>query len=129
MGLRAEIEADLLETLEDPYDYGMPVILISPDGVIYNTSENDGETLYGRVLYDTIDEDEEGRQITVHQPNVTLRISSLGRVPENGEQWIVKIPDGPTNEATTLTCMLERALHDGSSLGIIKLHLRKTEQS
>ena len=42
MGLRAEIEADLSETLEDSDDFGMPVILTDPDGEVY-------ATVFGRV--------------------------------------------------------------------------------
>jgi len=129
MGLRADIEEDLLETLEEPEDFGLPVVLIAPDGTVYNTSENDDGTLYGRIVYDTIEQDEDGNEVIVHKPMVTLRLSSLARVPENGETWVVKIPDGPRDDASVVSYILERAPEDGRSIGYINLYLRKTEQS
>lgn len=129
MGIRADIEEDLWETLEDPNDFGLPVILVSPDGVVYDTSENDGETLCGRIVYDTVLEDEDGNEVVVHQPVVTLRLSSLARVPANGESWVVKIPDSPRADATVVPYMFERAPEDGRSIGYIELFLRKAEQS
>ena len=128
MGLRAEIEADLLETLEG--DYGQAVVLISPDGVRYSKSANDPTAdLMGQVLYDTIAQDADGNQIIDHRPVVTLRLSSLSRVPVPGETWAVEMPIGPRVGATRETFVLERASEDGRSIGIIRLYLRRAEQS
>lgn len=128
MGLRAEIEEDLAETLED--DYGLAVVLTSPDGVRYSKSAHDATAdLVGQVLYDHIDQDGEGNQIIDHNPVVTLRRSSLTRVPLPGEKWAVEIPIDPTATATRETFLLERASEDGRSIGFIRLYLRKAEQS
>jgi hypothetical protein len=128
MGLRAEIEMDLEETLEG--DFGLPVVLTSPLGVRYSKSANAPTSdLMGQVLYDTTVEDENGAQVVDHKPVVTLRRTSLTRVPISGEKWAVEIPIGPTATATRETFMLERAAEDGSSIGIVRLYLRKAEQS
>lgn len=129
MGIRADIEEDLAETLEDSDDYGLPVVLIGPDGVVYDTSENDDEDLYGQVLYDHISQDEDGNQIIDNRPVVTLRISSLARVPQNGEAWAVKIPVSPLADAELQTFVMERAVEGGASIGFVRLYLRKAEQS
>jgi hypothetical protein len=129
MGIRADIEEDLAETLEDSDDYGLPVVLIGPDGVVYDTSENDDDDLYGQVLYDHISQDEDGNQIIDNRPVVTLRISSLARVPQNGEVWAVKIPVSPLADAELQTFVMERAVEGGASIGFVRLYLRKAEQS
>lgn len=107
----------------------MAVVLISPDGVTYDTSENDGEPLYGQVLFDTLSQDEDGNQIITHKPVVTLRRSSLARIPAPGEKWVVKIPESVLAGADTDTFLVERASEDGKSIGMIRLYLRAAEQS
>lgn len=129
-GLRALVESDLAETLEDPNEWGLPVELIAPDGTIYNTSANDAtKSLYGMVLYDTIAQDENGMDIVDHNPVVTLRRSSLTRVPVNGEAWAVRIPTTPLTGASLTTFALERAMEGGGSIGVVRLYLRSAEQS
>ena len=120
MGVRAEIEADLAETLEG--EFGLPVVLTSPDGVRY-------DDLVGQVLYDTIAQDENGAQVIDHKPVVMLRRSSLTRVPAAGEKWAVEIPTSPLTGASTSTFILERASEDGGSIGFIRLYLHRAEQS
>jgi len=128
MNLRAQAEADLIDTLEG--DFGMPVVLISPDGVRYSKSANDPTAdLVGQVLFDTIAQDGDGNQIIDHKPVVTLRRSSLSRVPLAGEAWAVEIPTGPRVDAPRETYMLEAPSLHGASLGIIRLYLRRAEQS
>jgi hypothetical protein len=130
MGLRAEIEQDLAETLEDADDFGLPVVLISPDGIVYSKSANDEEAdLMGQIIYDTVAQDADGNQIIDHKPVVSLRRSSLTRIPLPGEVWAVKIPTSPVADAEPETFMLERAAEDGSSIGFIRLYLRKAEQA
>ena len=129
MGLRAEIEKDLAETLEDPADYGIPVVLITPTGEVISTSLNKTGPLYGQVLYDSVKQDEDGMQIIDNKPVVTLRRSSLVRTPQSGEVWGVQIPTSPLLNAPIETFLLERAIDGGSSLGIIRLHLTKAAQS
>lgn len=128
MGLRAEIEADLVDTLEG--DFGLPVELISPDGVRYTTSANDPtQTLVGQILYDSVSQDADGNTMIDARPVVTLRRSSLARIPLDGERWSVRIPVDPTAGATIGTFLLERAPEGGRSIGFIRLYLRAAEQS
>lgn len=128
MGLRAEIEETLADSLEG--EYGLPVVLTSPDGVRYSTSANDPTSaLCGQVLYDTISADADGNTIIEDRPVVTLRRSSLERIPVDGEVWAVEIPLDPTSDSSTATFLLERAMTGGRSIGYIKLYLRKAAQS
>lgn len=129
INLREQIEADLLETLEG--EFGLPVVLIDPDGVTYDKSANDPENdLVGQVLYDTmIENPETGQDIIVHKPVVTLRRSSLGRVPVSGEKWVVKIPIVPQYDAEKVTFSLERPAEEGGAIGFIRLYLMEIEQS
>ncbi len=122
MGLRAQAELDLAETLEDPSDFGLPVILTGPDGTVY-------PSVYGRVVYDTVVQDENGIGVIDNNPLVTLRRSSLVRVPLADEKWAIEIPTGPEALAPTAKFMLESAPQDGKSLGYIHLHLRRAEQT
>jgi len=128
VGLRAEIEEALGETLEA--EFGLPVVLTSPDGVRYSTSANDPTAeLVGQVLYDTVSQDTDGNQILDHRPVVTLRRSSLTRVPAAGEKWSVEIPTTPRADSPRETFLVERASEDGGSIGFIRLYLRKAAQS
>ncbi len=122
MGLRAEIEAELAETLEDDDDFGLPVILTAPDGVVY-------AAVYGRIQYDSIVQDEGGNAVIDSNPIVTLRRSSLTRIPAPSEKWAVTIPVDPTTGAPTSKFLLERAAQGGRSIGFINLFLRRAEQS
>lgn len=128
MGLRAEIEQDLAETLEG--DYGLPVVLISPSGVRYSTSANDPtSSLMAQVLYDSASQDADGNTVIDSRPVITLRRSSLSVVPQSGERWAVEMPTGPEDDASTATFVVERALEGGRSIGFVRLLLRGTEQS
>ena len=121
---------DLAETLEDPSDYGIPVVLITPTGEVISTSANKSTGyLYGQVLYDSTKQDEDGMTVIDNKPVVTLRRSSLSRIPKDGEVWGVQIPTSPLFNAPIETFLLERAVNGGSSLGIIRLFLTKAAQS
>jgi hypothetical protein len=122
MGLRAQIEEDLALTLENPDDYGLPVILVSPDGVT--------QEVYGQVLYDTKRIDPEtGLDMIVPQPVVTVRRSSLTRIPLAREKWAVRIPMTPEYAAAMTTHSIERAPEDGKSIGFVRLYLTKAIQA
>jgi hypothetical protein len=123
--LRASIETDLGDTLES--EFGVAVEFVDPAGAVYSETK-DGDPLVGQVLYDTISQDADGNQIIDHLPNVTLRRSSLTRVPAPGEAWAVKIPTAP-GATTKTTFVLERASLDGCSIGYIKMYLRAAVQS
>ena len=126
--IRALAESDLSTSLEG--DYGLPVNLIDPDGVIYDKSANDPNAdLVGQVLYDTlVDDPTTGAEIIVHKPVVTLRRSSLERVPAPGEKWAVKIPLTPNPAANKKTFFLERPSESGGAIGFIRLYLMEAEQ-
>jgi len=119
--LRELAEMDLADTLEDPKNWGLPVVLKDPDGVEQNVN--------GQILYDTIVENPAtGGEMIVHKPVVTVRRSSLSRVPVPGEKWSVQIPITPDPEADKVTYLLGRPSEDGGSLGFIRLYLIKAEQ-
>ena len=124
MNLRELAESDLSDTLENPNDFGLPVLLIDPDGVEHGP-------YYGQVLYDTRGTDEVGVEITQHAPVVTLRRSSLVRVPLPSEKdlWAVKVPVTPSLTAAKETFVLGHPSEDGGSIGFIRLYLTKTVQS
>jgi hypothetical protein len=122
VSLREEIEADLAETLEDPEDFGLPVTLVDDLG--------DSQDYYGQILYDTLAENPEtGAEIIIHKPVVTLRRSSLVRVPLPGENWVVKIPLTPSLTAPKVDFAIERPTEEGGAIGFIRLYLMRIEQS
>jgi hypothetical protein len=122
LNLRVQIEEDLATTLESADDFGLPVILISPDGEIQEVN--------GQILYDTQKIDPEtGLDMIVHKPVVTLRRSSLTRIPAGGERWGVRIPETPDPNAEKVLHMLEQAPEDGRSIGFIRLYLTKAVQA
>ena len=131
MDLRALVEKNLRLTLEG--DFGMRVNLIAPDG-IKDTMAVDGRPLKGQVLHSITRDGEQmngliGR-ITVDVPVVTLRRSSLRRVPFPGENWIVEIPDTPIPGAPMIQYALSstRTPEGGKSMGTIRLYLQYVEQ-
>ncbi len=128
--LRKRVEADLETSLEK--DWGLPVVLVSPDGEVIDTSENSGDALTGQVLYDTVRVNPEtGEPVIVNNPIVTLRRSSLSRVPAPGEKWVVKIPVDPDPDAdlTEFVISTARPPEGGRSIGFIKLFLQKAKQT
>lgn len=123
MNLRELAESDLAVTLEG--DFGLPVELIDPDGTKYTGIE-------GQILYDQLTADPEtGEPITVNNPIVSVRRSSLVRVPQPGENWVVKIPITPSRTAALEDFMLSpvKPPGGGGSIGFIKLYLQRIIQS
>lgn len=119
MGLRELAEAHLAQTLEASEHFGQPVILTDPDGVRH-------PAVYGQVLYDTRALDSSiGVEVLVHDPVVTVRLSSLARVPLASEKgrWAVQIPESPISGAPLKTYVLGRVSQDGGSIGFIRLYL------
>jgi len=122
VNLREQIEADLADTLEDPDDFGLPVTLVDDLG--------DSQDYYGQILYDTLTENPEtGAEVVVHKPVVTLRRSSLVRIPLPNEKWIVKIPLTPSLTAPKVDFAIERPSEEGGAIGFIRLYLTRIEQS
>lgn len=129
--LRELIEGDLKETLEG--DFGLPVILIAPDGTIQDKSANDPtEDLMGQILYDSLIHDPNtGLDIVVHKPVVSLRRSSLTTVPDAtpGQNWAVRIPLEPSVSAPKVTFRIGRVTEGGDSIGFVRLYLERIEQT
>lgn len=128
--LREQLEQDLGESLEG--EWGLPVVLIGPDGVKYDTSANDptkslsGQVLYGKKEFNP----DTGQEIYINNPIVTLRISSLARVPQNGEIWSIQIPTTPSTTAATSTFIFNgRPLEGGASLGFLRIYPHKAVQA
>ena len=122
MNLRVQAEADLAQSLEAADDFGLPIVLVSPDGATQEVN--------GQILYDTkrVDPDT-GLDMIVHQPVVTLRRSSLVRIPAAGEKWAVRIPEVPDPAAAKTTHAVERAPEEGKSIGFLRLYLTRAIQA
>ena len=133
--LREQIQKDLGVTLEGVF--GLPVELIDPDGNEYTTSANSPDPanplpLMGQILYDTVGADPEtGERVVVNNPIVSLRTTSLTRIPKAGERWAVSIPTTPSTTATKETFVITptRPPEGGASIGFIKLYLQRVAQS
>lgn len=133
--LREKIERDLEQSLENYINgFGLPVILISPDGEIQEFSANDPNTprtipLTGRITFSRFDQDPTtGLPVRIDNPLVTLRISSLDRIPKAGENWVVKIPEKPQVDATKKTFFMEIAPRSGDSFQWIQIPLTELQQ-
>ena len=134
--LRERAERDLGVTLEDPKQWGLPVELTGPDGKVYKTSANSPDPLnplplYGQVLRNTTRESLEGGELIVTaSPAVSLRISSLVRVPMADEKWHIRFPTEPSLTAEKQDYVLSegRAPERNSSLGFMVLYPTKAEQ-
>ena len=128
--LRQIAEQDLGLTLED--DWGLPVILIDPDGNEVSKKYGTSDPLVGQILYDIINYDlDTGLPKVVNHPVVTLRKSSLLRVPIAGEKWLVRIPITPLEGADIGNYIMDqnRPPEGGASIGFIRLYLIKANQS
>lgn len=130
VNLREQAEADLGETLEK--EWGLPVVLIDPDGVKYTTSANDptaplmGQVLYGKREYNP----DTGQDVYVNTPVITLRVTSLARIPVDGERWGVQIPVRPSLSAPMVNFIFEgRPVEGGASLGIMRIYPQKAAQA
>lgn len=123
MNLREQAEAGLALTLEDPEGFGLPVLLTDPDG-------NETGPYYGQIIYNTYVTDEVGQEVVLKRPIVTLRTSSLARVPLPTEKnrWAVKIPITPSRTANKVTFLLGHPSEDGGSIGFIRLYLTSMVQ-
>ena len=126
--LRQLAEEALAETLEDVNNgFGLPIELFDPDGN-HITETNDGRPLAGQVLRDSFTVyPDTGAMVIISCPIVVLRISSLPRVPKEGETWIVRVPSAPMPDASKENFVFDedRPPELNRSLGIIKLFTRK----
>lgn len=130
INLRELAESDLATSLEG--EYGLPVELTSPDGVIQTTKKDSSDLLQGQILYDTVLVDPATlEQMTVNLPIVSLRRSSLDRIPLAGETWHIKFPTAPSRTAAKMNFLMsaDRAPGGGGSIGFIKIYVQKAVQS
>lgn len=122
VNIRELAEIDLAETLEG--EFGLPVILTDPAGA--------QQTVEGQILYDTVTLDPEtGNPVIDANPIVTLRRTSLNPVPQDGEKWFIEIPVTPSRTAVKESFVFspDRSINTGGSIGYIKLHLQRIEQT
>jgi hypothetical protein len=113
-------------------DWGSPLELMSPDGIWYKTDAETGALLQAlQILRDYRKLDPAtGGEIIVYEPVVVVAISSLFRVPQAGERWLVRFKESPTSQILSDFILTEdRAPEGGSSLGLIRLYPQKVEQS
>lgn len=130
VNLRELAENHLSFSLER--EWALPVVLIDPDGNTLDTNQNTGEPLAGQVLYDIVkDNPQTGSPVVINKPVVSLRRSSLARIPKPGEKWFVKIPVDPNRTADLEMFELdkERPPEGGRSIGFIRIYLRRVKQS
>lgn len=129
--LRQAIEKDLKDSLEG--EFKVPVELTGPDGITQIYSENDpGELLGGQVLYFSKEENPEtGEIIIIDNPVVSLRISSLKRVPADGETWYIKMPISPVAGAEKISFVFTatRSKMSGTDIGFIRIYVQKIEDT
>ena len=122
--LRQQIERDLHDSIES--EWGIAVELTSPDGEVQKYSANNpDELLKGQVLYFSKREDPAtGETVVVPQPVVALRLSSLSRVPIDGETWHILMPVQPTPGAPRYSFVFtpDRAREHGTDIGFIRIY-------
>lgn len=130
INLRQQIELDLGDTIES--EYKMPVQITGPDGITQVYKKGSISVLLGgQVLYTTRKlNPETGEVIVINEPVVTLRISSLNRVPKAGENWYIKMPVSPVAGALyqAFTFTPTHAPEGGQDIGIIKIYPQRIEQ-
>lgn len=127
--LRKLIESTLGTSMEGAW--GLPVELTGPDGITQTLSANDGLPLVGQVLSSSFDSDPEtGATILTDKPVVTLRITSLNRIPLAGEMWFIKMPMNPDPDAAKESFLMssDRAPFRNRSLGYVKIYCQKATQ-
>jgi len=127
--LRQTMEADLKDTLEG--EFKVNVELTSPDGITQKYSLNDPTKLLGgQVLYFSKKIDPTtGEMIIVNNSVVSLRISSLVRVPVAGEKWFIKIPISSVAGAEMMPFFfgMDKSLENNSDIGFIKIYPQRLQ--
>ena len=130
VNVRQLVESDLKTTLEA--EFFLPVFLTDGATGTKYTLNTDGDPLGGQVLNDSIKiNPATGEEVLVKNPVVTLRRSTLIKVPVAGEVWSVEIPisPDPLAEKKLYTIGAMRASDDGESIGYIRLYLEEVTQA
>ena len=114
-------------------NWSMPITLIDPDGIKYDTDNETGEILRAaQILYGyKVENPDTGVPMTVKEPIVVIVLSSLSRVPQPGERWIINIPLSPLNPDILSPYMItaDRPPEGGESLGFVRIYPGKADQS
>ena len=132
VNLRVQANKDLERSMESENDWGLPVVLIDPDGNTIVTKKDSTDRLSGQVLLNTVEYNPDtGEDIVVNDPVVTLRMASLTRIPENGETWVVKIPQTPDPDSDLVSYLLspDKAMKFNRSFGFVRMYLQNLDQS
>jgi len=117
--------------------FGMPIELTGPDGNTQVYSANDPDPsnptvlLAGQVVLHSTVVDAEGIPMVSDIRSVTLRRSSLDRIPLRTEKhlWTVKASELPNPNAPKTTYLMERPEEGGEDIGIITLFLIRADQA
>ncbi len=124
--LRELAESHLEQTLEGMWS--LPINFVTPDG-----DRVDG--LRGQILYDQVRTNPEtGEVVIVTEPIITVRrstmLSDVGRVPAAGENWLVEIPESPSESADKASYVISstRAPEGGRSVGFVRIYLQEVDQ-
>jgi hypothetical protein len=121
--LRAAQEKDLSDCIEG--EFGTDVILTDPDGETYEYSANDPELkLRAKVRYKSVSVNPEtGGPLYSEDIHVSIRTTSLTRVPQDGETWGIKLPVSPQVGAPIEDFLFtpDRAIISGADMGYIKI--------
>lgn len=131
MNLRKKVNEDLEFSMESESDWGLPVILVDSDGNTYDTKKDSEDRLSGQVLYNSIEYNPDtGEEMVIQDPIVVLRLNSLERIPQNGENWIVKIPTEPDPDATMESFALSptKTMKFNKSFGFVRMYLQRMAQ-
>lgn len=131
INLREQTELDLYESMER--EWKMPVEIIFADGKKQTHSlNNPSELLGGQVLYFSRSENPvTGEPIVVNTPVISLRISSLIKIPEPGEKCFIRCPISPKKDAPWVSFVFttDKAPEDGTDIGFIRIYPQKIDES
>ena len=59
---------------------------------------------------------------------MTLRVSSLNKVPVAGENWYIKVYDVVAGDTKKYVATATRSPENGSDIGFIRLYLQKAKE-
>lgn len=127
--LRVAIENDLNDSIES--EWGIECELTSPDGQIQIYSLNDPtKKLKGQYLnFSRRENPDSGEIMIVNDPVLTLRKSSLIRVPAPGEKWYIKINDIVSGTIKKYIGNADRSPEHGSDIGFVRIYLQRITNS
>jgi hypothetical protein len=127
--LRHRIEHDLGQSLEG--EWGVPFELTSPDGQIQRYSLNQpGEQLVCQALnFSRRENPSTGETMVVDQPVISVRLSSLIRVPSAGETWYIKVFWSRVGLGSDMKYLFssDRAPEHGTDIGFMRMYLQRID--